>query len=109
MIHKCFAIFDSAAKAFLPPFHLPREEMAIRAFSDCVNSPSHNFATHSEDYTLFHIADFDDTTGEYKNLEPVNVNLGNGLRFKKQVNQDLVEEKAHGPFLGGTPTGNPPA
>lgn len=90
MKHNVYAIYDSAAKAFLPPFHLPRDEMAQRAFADCVNSPSHNFAAHSEDYTLYKIAHFDDDTGEYTNMEPANTNLGNGLRFKKQPQSDLL-------------------
>lgn len=82
MLHKTFAIFDSCAHAFLPPFNLPRSEMAQRAFADCINSKSHQFSEHPEDYVLFQIGTFDDTTGIFNNLEPVNINLGNGLAHK---------------------------
>lgn len=65
MKHQTFAIWDSAAGAFLPPFHMPREEQAIRAFKDCVNSPSHQFGAHPYDYTLMHLGEFDDCSGIY--------------------------------------------
>lgn len=97
MKHNVYCIYDSAAKAFLPPFHLPRDEMATRAFSDCVNSPTHNFHAHSEDYTLYKVAVFDDQTGEYTNSDPCNINLGNGLRFKKQPTPDLFNQPSQEP------------
>lgn len=97
MKHNVYAIYDAAAKAFLPPFHLPRDEMATRAFADCVNAPSHQFNAHSEDYTLYKVATFDDATGEYENLEPANINLGNGLAYRetRKTQSDLfVKEPA---------------
>ena len=86
MISKVFAIYDSCASAFLPPFNLPRSEMAIRAFADCLNSKSHQFSEHPEDYTLFQVATFNDADGVFTNLEPVNINLGNGLSLKVHTN-----------------------
>lgn len=65
MKHQTFAVWDAAAAAYLPPFHLPRNEIAMRAFRDCVNDPNHQFAQHSEDYRLFHLGEFDDTTGVF--------------------------------------------
>lgn len=63
MLHQVYSVYDTAAKAYLPPFHLPRHEIAIRAFTDCVNSPSHQFGAHPQDYTLHHLGEFDDATG----------------------------------------------
>lgn len=60
MVHKMFTVYDTAAKAYLPPFFLPRVEMAQRIFADAVNSDSHQFGKHPADYTLFLIAEFDD-------------------------------------------------
>lgn len=65
MIQKMFAAYDSAAKAYLSPFQLPREEMAIRAFTDVVNSKNHDFANHPEDYALFLLGEFDNRTGQF--------------------------------------------
>jgi len=61
MKHEMFSIFDVKAQAYLPPFVLPSEAMAIRVFGDCVNSNDHQFAKHPGDYTLFKLGTFDDS------------------------------------------------
>lgn len=68
------SIFDKKAKAFLPPFFLPRWEMAIRTFKDCVNSTEHQFGQHPEDYILTHVGDFDDNTASLTESTPENCN-----------------------------------
>ena len=65
MIHKIFTIHDSKAQAFLPPFILPRAEMAERTFGDCINSADHQFGQHPDDYTLFELGAFDDEDASY--------------------------------------------
>lgn len=60
MKHKCFAVFDQKAKAYLTPFFLHNSGMALRAFGDCVNDSQHQFGKHPEDYVLFEVATFDD-------------------------------------------------
>lgn len=63
MVTKIFSIFDQKAKCHLPPFFLHESGQAVRAFSDCVNDPNHNFGKHPEDYTLVAIGEFDDIDG----------------------------------------------
>lgn len=60
MKHKIFSIFDVKASAYLPPFYMPETAMAIRVFSDCVNSKDHQFGKHPGDYTLFEVGTWDD-------------------------------------------------
>jgi len=60
MIHKIYSVYDSKAETYTPPFFQHREAMAIRTFSDCVNDPGHTFGMHPEDYTLFHLGEYDD-------------------------------------------------
>lgn len=93
MIQKVFAIYDSAAKAYLNPFQLPREEMALRAFRDVINSPSHELAAHPEDYTLFHLGEFDNRTGQYLNLQLGPKSLATGLSLKAPAKPDLLEDQ----------------
>lgn len=100
MIQKIFAVYDSAAKAYLSPFCLPREEMALRSFRDAVNS-EHQFANHPEDYTLFLLGEYDNRTGQVQNHTPGPKLIGTALELKTRQ-QDVVEEIAHGPALGGT-------
>jgi len=73
-----YSIFDAKASAYLPPFYLHNDAMAVRVFADCVNSEQHAFSKHPEDYTLFHLGIFDDSNGKLTDSEP-HTSLGNGL------------------------------
>jgi len=107
MEHLLFSIYDEKAHAYLPPFTLPRSDMAIRTFADCVNSDQHAFGKHPGDYTLYELGVFDDTTATIT-PHAVRTNLGVGLNYKQQ-------EPAHGnlqpisndaPILPGASSGN---
>ena len=94
MIHKIFTIHDKAAAAYLPPFILHAEGIAIRTFTDCINDTNHQFSRHPADYTLLCIGEFDDGKGQittYQTHKP----LGNGLSFVASSDEtpqlDLVE------------------
>lgn len=47
-----YSIHDMKAHANMQPWFLPNDELAVRAFGDCVNDPEHNFGRHPEDYVL---------------------------------------------------------
>lgn len=79
MKHEMFAIFDSKAHAYLPPFIIHQKEMAVRIFADCVNDNSHQFGKNPADYTLFHIGEFDDNSAKIKSI--LNTALANGLEL----------------------------
>lgn len=106
MIHKVFSIFDSASRLYMPPFHAPTVGTAVRAFRDAANSKSHFVGQHPADYTLMEVATFCDSTGTYMPLSQF-LNHGNAQTFveRDERQQDLVEELAHGPHLGGSPNG----
>lgn len=82
MKHNVFAVFDNKAEAYLTPFFLPTVGMAVRVFSDCVNSDSHQFGSHPEDYTLFRLGVWDDVTCTFEKLEAKQA-LHNGLEVLK--------------------------
>ena len=82
MIYYVFSVHDSKAEAFLPPFILPKEAQALRLFSDCINSDSHQFGQNPEDYSLFRLGTFNDEDGQYL-LERTQHCLGNGVSFLK--------------------------
>lgn len=82
MIYDVFSIYDDKAEAFLPPFILPKEAQALRLFSDCVNSATHQFSQNPADYTLFRLGQFDDANGQFL-LERAQHSLGNGVAFRK--------------------------
>ena len=80
MNYHVFSVHDAKAEAFLPPFILPKRAQAIRAFSDCINSPDHQFGANPADYTLFVIGEWDDHTGDY-DISNLKYSLGNGVEF----------------------------
>ena len=85
MIYSVFSIYDSKAEAYLPPFILPKEGQAKRAFADCVNSETHQFGQNPADYTLFELGNFNDEDGQYL-LHRANISLGNGLEYLEPDN-----------------------
>jgi len=58
-----FAIFDKKALAYANPFYYHQKGQALRALEDSVNDPQSPLNKHPEDFTLFHIGEWDDRTG----------------------------------------------
>lgn len=77
-----FSVFDTKAKAYLPPFFLPSDEVATRAFRDCVNSNDHQFGKHPEDYTLHRLGTFEDSEGQIQPTELAEL-VCSGLQCKQ--------------------------
>jgi len=90
---RSFAVYDTKAKAYLPPFFFSEVGQAHRLFSDAVNDPKHVFGTHPEDYSLFEIGLYDDVTAK---LEPFGPELiVTGLQVVRgEVQQDLALAEA---------------
>lgn len=84
-----FSIFDTTAGAHLPPFFLPKTELAIRTFGDCVNDEKHAFGAHPDHYTLFLHGWFDPDDGTFT-VNLAKESLGNGMDFLTPV--DYVKE-----------------
>jgi hypothetical protein len=60
------AIFDHAMQAYTPPSYFAAVGQALRGFQDQVNDPKDDnnpVAKHPEDYDLFKLAEYDDSTG----------------------------------------------
>lgn len=83
MIIQVYAVYDSKARAFCLPFYAPVEAVAVRNFSAGANDATLSLCKHAEDFTLFHIGSFDDSTGELVRLSQ-HVNLGLAANFKER-------------------------
>lgn len=70
-----YSIFDEKADAYLPPFMLPNDPMAVRTFCDCVADQTHAFGRNPADYTLFRLGTFD-TTGADIHLQRTTIITG---------------------------------
>lgn len=95
MKHKVFAIFDQAAAAFLPPWCVPTEAMALRHLRDLAErEPQHSFVRHAEQYTLFTLAEFDDGTGMFSEIRQEAVRNLKVLFAKGPVSVESVQKVA---------------
>lgn len=91
MKQKIFTIYDSAAKAYLNPFFLPEEGMAMRTFKQCCNDLEHSFARTPQDYTLFCIGAWDDNNGQIITNKDT-IKLANGIELiEHRVNINQME------------------
>ncbi len=89
MKHNIFTIYDSKAKAYLTPFFLHQDGMALRVFADCINDATHQFGKHPEDYTLFNIGSWSDDKAKFLTNNPISIATGIELK----TFQDLSEMK----------------
>lgn len=60
---RVFAVQDLKIGAFVLTFNAATEGAACRAMQDLVQSPSHAFGKHAEDFNLYEIGLFDETSG----------------------------------------------
>lgn len=58
------AIKDRALDAFMRPFFAQTKGQAIRMFNDEVNNNQSPMFAHPDDYDLYYLGMWDDTTGE---------------------------------------------
>jgi len=68
-----YAVFDSAAAAYLRPFVADTDLLARRAFEGAVRDPSHPFNIHAADHFLFKLGEFDQLTGELHPTTPLRI------------------------------------
>jgi hypothetical protein len=119
MIYEVFSVYDAKAEAFLPPFILPKQAQAKRAFSQCVNSPDHQFGANPDDYTLFSLGNFNDEDGQHL-LHRAKQSLGNGVEYVRMDSEQATEGRSNGkdesspkvsprtPLQSSSPGENPP-
>lgn len=58
------SIYDVKARCYSKPTPMLTEGEAIRAFTDICNDESSIYFKHAEDFILFHVASFDEQTGD---------------------------------------------
>ncbi len=74
-----YSVFDVKAGAYMVPFFLATDAMALRGFSDLLLDAEHPFSAHAEDFTLFKVGEFTDVKGVVIGCTPLS--LGNGVEL----------------------------
>lgn len=68
---KMFSIYDAKAEAYMRPFFAPTNAAAIRSITDAANDNTHPIGQHPEDYSLFVIAEFDESNAKLEVTSPM--------------------------------------
>ena len=89
---KIYTIYDQKAEAYLPPFYMQNNQMAVRALSDSVNNEEHQFGKYPEDYTLYTLGEFDDSTSIIKQFKESPMLVMTCLSLKAKIKSDREAE-----------------
>ncbi|UOK21029.1 nonstructural protein [Chifec microvirus UA13_14] len=78
MVYKIIAVRDRAVDAFGVPVFVANLGGAIRSFGDEVKrvDPNNNMNKHPDDYDLYHIGEYDDSTAEFSAIRPTMIAVG---------------------------------
>ncbi|QXP08193.1 MAG: nonstructural protein [Arizlama microvirus] len=82
MTLQIFALFDKKAIAFMPPFFYQQKGEALRAFSELANDGKSSPSKYPEDFSLFHLGEYDDQKGVISPKNPP-VHVEEALTLKK--------------------------
>lgn len=91
---KIFTVYDSKAAAYLLPFYSENQQTAIRSFEGAVNDPDHQFNKFPQDFNLFELGSWNQSTAKFK-LHKAPVHLGLAIEYKTNPiaqNISLVQE-----------------
>lgn len=86
MNYRVYSVYDDKTEAYLQPFFMPTRGAAIRAITDALENPEHQFARHIEDYVLYELGSWDDQKGLF-NQQETHV-LGRLIEFRRTTNGD---------------------
>lgn len=63
MILNAYAIYDRKGLVYHAPFFAAQDGQAVRSFSDLANDPSTTIGRHPNDYVLYRVGGYDDSSG----------------------------------------------
>lgn len=69
MIHKVYSIRDSKGEQYNPPFLQKTHGEAERSFKDLASKQDTFIHKYPEDYDLYFLGEFDDSSGKYQPLD----------------------------------------
>lgn len=76
------SVFDSASEAFSPLYTFVSRGAAIRSFQQEMKNPEGHMAKSPADYALFHVADFEDSTGTVVPVEKERLMRGQDVQVQ---------------------------
>lgn len=79
---KAFVVYDSKVKTYENPMFFRTTGEALRVWIDEANRKDSKIAAHPEDYCLFEIGEYDESSGRFENLTAP-LSLGLAQEFVK--------------------------
>lgn len=64
-----FTVRDDKAEAFMNPFFMPNQALAVRSIQQCMADPEHTFARFPEDFSLYILGEYDEQSGKFTLLD----------------------------------------
>ncbi|QXP08059.1 MAG: nonstructural protein [Arizlama microvirus] len=80
---KVFAVYDSKAEQYKPPFVLSTKGLALRSWAQLLEDENTDPSKFPADFTLFELGEYDDSNGKML-PHPTPLSLGTGLEHKTQ-------------------------
>lgn len=71
MKQKAYSVYDDKAAYFMPPFYCKTDFEAIRVFGFAVNDGQSSLSQIANDVSLYHVGEFDDSTGMFEGIKPL--------------------------------------
>lgn len=90
------AVRDRAADVYGRPFFTPSLGTAIRSFSDHLNGKEDSeMVKHPEDFDLYHLAVFDDETGQFECLsQPKMIAIGKDTAIPRPKTAEMFSDQS---------------
>lgn len=85
---KMFSVYDRKIESYMSPFYEHHAGSALRSFEGAVTDPKSTFNKHPDDFVLYEVGTWDDSTGKAEMLEHPN-NLGAARLFMPETEQPL--------------------
>lgn len=86
-----YAVLDLKVGHYQTPFYQHTHGAALRMFADAASDQTTTIYRHPEDFTLFHLGEYDDDTGTFTNRTKPEA-LANGQEYRKpQPQLDITE------------------
>lgn len=79
-----YCVYDTKAESHMEPWFLPNANLALRAFGDAVNDPTHPFGKHPEDYHLVQVGVWKPISGTIV-CPPAPISVATGTSVHKLV------------------------
>lgn len=69
MLLGVYSVMDRKAGAFLSPFFVGNDAVAVRAMLDCLRDPQHQFSLHAADFVLMKHGTYDNVLGVFEGCD----------------------------------------